>query len=181
MNGLADVKRGDIIVIHTVQGTAIEREVDAAGPVWVTAWGTKFRREDGRTSSGVVEPHAETVHQHAEHTEREDLTRKLRPRGISPANAYGDRLTLKRLRALAWLTQRWENGEDLPEHLQGTAFARSGCSQVAGEDVIAARFRGSAAECAQDAMMLLCDGNVDEAARLLESAAYYVGRYRGQL
>lgn len=65
----------------------------------------------------------------------------------------------------------------LPEGLSGHAFGRSGCEVVPGERLLAARARGSAAECAIDAAELLRKGHMEQARQLLHSALYYVGRH----
>ena len=66
----------------------------------------------------------------------------------------------------------------LPAHLKDHAFDRAGCVMAAGEGALAARSRGAAAECAQDALELLRKGGSDEDVttieELLKDSLYYV-------
>jgi hypothetical protein len=64
---------------------------------------------------------------------------------------------------------------DLPE---GTPFERAGCVRVAGEKLFAARARGRAAECVQDAAELLRQGDIEGADDLLAAARLDLARYR---
>jgi hypothetical protein len=64
--------------------------------------------------------------------------------------------------------------QDTPAELTGHAFERAGCHQVDGEPLLAARGRGSAAECAADAAQCLRAGDVERARELLEAALDYL-------
>jgi hypothetical protein len=67
--------------------------------------------------------------------------------------------------------------QPLPPALSRHAFGRSGCALTDNEPVLAARSRGSAAECAEDALLLLRKGDVARARNLLESALSYLDTY----
>lgn len=173
---LEGVKTGDYIVVISEPGGIRRVMATAAGPVWVTALGTRFRRENGQPASGGSRPVAMTV----EENDRREETRRalgvLRAWGLQRGTVAVRELTLAQLGQVAALLDTFGPRDDLPEHLREAAFARTGCTQIAGEDPISARTRGSAAECAQDALMLLRKGDTDEAHRLLESALYYTER-----
>lgn len=63
----------------------------------------------------------------------------------------------------------------LPAGLNGHAFERSGCQLIIDEPVIAARERGSAAECLEDALSLLRTGaDLPVARSLLNRALEYL-------
>jgi hypothetical protein len=61
--------------------------------------------------------------------------------------------------------------------LRDHAFARAGCHLIHPEVVMAARQRGSAAECAEDAWLALRRGQVAEARDLLLAALRYLDDY----
>jgi hypothetical protein len=175
---LAGVQVGDTIVVLTVTDTMRRPTVTSAGPVWVTALGTRFRRDNGQAASGVSRPCAMTV---AENDRREEIRRVLgvfRAWGLRRDTVAVHELTFEQLRKVAALLDTFENGLYLPDYLRGHAFDRSGCKQVDGEGALVARARGAAAECAEDAAMLLREGKIEEAGHLLDSARGYLDHYR---
>lgn len=177
-SSLEGVQRGDYIVVINENEDIRRAMVTAAGKVWVKALGVRFLRMTGRSASGYSRPCAMTV----EENERREETRRvlgvLRAWGLQRGPVAVHELTAAQLAEVARLLDSFEAAGGLPEHLREAAFARAGCKQVDGEDPISARHRGSAAECAQDALMLLRKGDADEAHRLLESALYDTERYQ---
>lgn len=65
----------------------------------------------------------------------------------------------------------------LGDALHNHAFGRAGCHLVPGEPLMAARQRGSAAECAEDAWTALRHGLTAEARKLLADALRYLDSY----
>jgi len=178
-SSLEGVQLGDTIVVITAQGDLRRVIVTAAGPVWVTALGTRFRRANGQAASGASRPVAMTV---AENDRREEIRHVLgvlRAWGLTRGPVAVRELTLEQLSQVAALLDRFERREGLPDGLRDHAFGRAGCTRTDGESLLAARARGSAAECAEDAAGLLRKGDVDEAKNLLDSAAYYISRRKG--
>jgi hypothetical protein len=175
---LADVKLGDTIIVITELESIRRAIVTSAGPVWVTALGTRFRRDTGMTASGVSRPCAMTA---AENDRREETRRVLgvlRTWGLERGTVAVHELTLEQLGKVAALLDTFENALYLPEHLRDHSFSRSGCKYDADEDAFAARARGNAAECAEEAAMLLREGNVASAENLLDSARSYADRWK---
>jgi phage gp37-like protein len=175
---LEGVQVGDTIVVLTETGSVRRPIVTSAGKVWVTALGTRFRRDTGQAASKYDRPCAMTV---AENDRREEIRRvlaTLRVWGLRRDTVAVHELTPDQLRKVAALLDTFENGLYLPAHLRDHAFGRSGCKQVEGEGALVARARGSAAECAEDAAMLLREGKIEEAGHLLDSAHGYLDHYR---
>jgi hypothetical protein len=175
---LEGVQVGDTIVVITELESIRHVVVTSAGKVWVTALGTRFRRDNGQAASKYSRPCAMTV---AENDRREETRRVLgvlRVWGLERGTVAVHELTLDQLRKVAALLDTFENGLYLPDYLRDHAFGRAGCKQVDGEGALVARARGAAAECAEDAAMLLREGKIEEAGHLLDSAHGYLDHYR---
>lgn len=175
---LGGVRIGDTIMVITENENIREAIVTAAGPVWVTALGTRFRRENGQSASGYNRPCAMTVEENERREENRRVLTTLRSWGLERGVTAVRELTPDQLAKVAALLDRFGRAEGLPDHLRESAFGRTGCMPVEGEGPIAARRRGSAAECAEDAAELLRAGRLAEAANLLDSAVYYLGSAR---
>jgi hypothetical protein len=180
-SSLEGVQLGDTIVVINELGNLRRAIVTAAGPVWVTALGTRFRRANGQAASGASRPCAMTV---TEDDRREETRRVLsvfRAWGLTRGTTAVRELTLPQLAQVAALLDRFGRQQSLPDGLRDSAFGRTGCLRVDGESLLAARARGSAAECAEDAAELLRKGDVAEAQNLLDSAAHYISRQKGEV
>lgn len=101
-----------------------------------------------------------------------------------------ERSAVKRLRAyadnpagLAAARDRWLAADGRParsllgDALADHAFARAGCHLTPGERPYAARQRGAAAECAEDAWSALRHGLTGDARELLQAALRYLDGY----
>ena len=109
---LEDVKLGDTIIVITERESMREAVVTGAGSVWVTALGTRFRRDTGQAASRYSRlPCAMTV---AENDRREETRRVLgvlRAWGLERSMTAVRELTREQLRLVAALLEHFEDGD----------------------------------------------------------------------
>lgn len=170
---LADVARGDTVIVSGDGIATAKGIVTSAGVRWLTVNGQRYGRESGRHVSGTGNWRIETVAGHAERIERDEIEARLRRWGWFAAQSKVA-LTMEQLYRARDLIDAFEAAQaaDLPDALRGYSFQRSGCRLVDGESLLAARARGNAAEEALDAAKALREGDLGEATHLLVTAKY---------
>lgn len=170
---LADVIRGDTVIVSGDGLATAKAKVTAAGVKWLTVNGQRYGRETGRHVSGQGHWRIETVAGHAERIERDEIEERLRRWGWHVAQSKVS-LTMDQLYRARDLIDAFEAAQaaDLPDALRGYSFQRAGCRLVRGESLLAARARGNAAEEAMDAVKALREGDLGEAKHLLVTAKY---------
>jgi hypothetical protein len=184
VSSLEGLVPGDLIRVHDSQGRYRREVVAKVGRVWLyDGNGDKYKIADGEAEERLQVGHgtrAVTVAEWEVIAETKRLTVKLLEWGWVPS-LKGKTLTLAQLRrAGEFLDGLFLFSDDLPEHLAGHSFGRMGCRVIEGENALAARARGSAAECAADAAELLRIGEVGQADETLYSARQYVIRWRAE-
>jgi len=167
--GLQRLQAGDPIVHVTHGGRVYRRTVTRVARVWLTdSEGKRFRIEDG-SGDGDFSGRSYTVGTWEELFEVMTLRSRLVRAGWTPGS-WVRPLTLGQLRRAAELLDWFE--QEPAEHVDFyEPFDRVGCLPVEGENLLALRARGRAAECALDAYRELRAGtNPDETERLLRGA-----------
>ena len=109
-SSLEGVQLGDTIVVITEREDLRRVIVTSAGKVWVTALGTRFRRENGQSASGVARPCAMTVAEDDRREENRRVLGMLRTWGLERAATAVHELSREQLRLVTALLEYFEGG-----------------------------------------------------------------------
>jgi predicted P-loop ATPase len=107
-SSLEGVQLGDTIVVITELESIREAIVTGTGKVWVTALGTRFRRDTGQAASSYSRPCAMTRAENDRREENRRMLGTLRAWGLQRAAVAVHELTREQLAQVAALLDSFE-------------------------------------------------------------------------